>query len=137
MEVDAFNLFKDGLNNDDIEIKVKTMNEFEKYCVLYLDEMSLESSNDYDVKSDSFIGKCTLPGLDPNTDATKVLTFMVGGLTTRWKMKIAYHFTGNSLDGALMGPVIMDILSELKKIDLKVIDITSDMGSPNLALWSK
>ena len=47
----------------------------------------------WDVKSDSFIGNVKLGGLS-DTKATKCLTFMLAGLSVRWKQVVYYHFTG-------------------------------------------
>ena len=67
------------------------MNEKEVWCQLSMDEISLKSSIDYDVKSDSFIGIVTLPG--HSGKATKVLCFQLGGFNSRWKQ---YHYTGKT-----------------------------------------
>lgn len=68
-------------------------------------------------------------------EATHALAFMLGGVSTRWKQTVAYHFTGNSVDGAEFKPMIVDILKQAKDVGLHVTAVTSDMGSSNRALW--
>ena len=67
--------------------------------------------------------------------ATKALVFMLAGATTRWKQVVAYHYSGNSTDGAVYRPIILNILEAAASIGLHVVNITTDMGSPNRAMW--
>ncbi len=120
---------------DMLEQKALTLNEQERWCSLTMDEMSIRKSIDYDVKSDSFMGYVTLPGHDG--EASKALCVQLGGLATRWKQTVAYHFTGNSVNGKMLGPILKeDIMARAHKIGLKVSSITNDFGSSNLACWS-
>lgn len=59
---------------------------------------------------------------------------MLAGITTRWKQIVAYYFTGNSVKGETLKPVVLDIISRANGIGLHVSTITSDMGSANRAL---
>ncbi|KAG0417408.1 hypothetical protein HPB47_005650 [Ixodes persulcatus] len=54
---------------------------------------------------------------------------MLGGISSRWKQTVAYHFTGASKD------VCFDIIKEAEKIGIKVDVMISDMGGNNQALW--
>ena len=58
-----------------------------------------------------------------------------GGITSRWKQTIAYHYTGNSADGQTFKPIVFDIIKKATDIGLHVIAVTNDMGSGNRALW--
>ena len=44
---------------------------------------------------------------------------------------VAYLFTGNSVEGCAIKPVILDILAALKNIGISVAMITADMGPNN------
>ena len=57
------------------------------------------------------------------------------GITTRWKQTIAYYLTGSSVDGALLKPIILDILRSVQDVGISVCIITSDMGPNNQAMW--
>lgn len=64
-----------------------------------------------------------------------MLKFSLAGTTTRWKQVIAYHYTGNSTNGAIYKPIILNIIDKAASIGLHVVNITTDMGSPNRAMW--
>ena len=48
---------------------------------------------------------------------------------------MAYHYSGNSTDGAVYRPIILTILEAAMSTGLHVVNITTDMGSPNRAMW--
>ena len=118
-----------------LRVEVKSMVPEEKNCCLTLDEMSIKPTIDFDVKSGCFIGNVNLP--DHEGIATHVLVFMLGGLTTRWKQTVAYFFTGNATDGSAFVDIVLNIVACCREIGLTVVSVTSDMGSPNRAMWKK
>lgn len=75
-----------------MSLKITTLNEFEKDCVLVLDEMFITEGITYDVASKTFIGDITL--LQHQGIATHGLVFMLGGISSRWMQTVAYYFTG-------------------------------------------
>lgn len=60
---------------------------------------------------------------------------MLGGLFTRWKMVVAYFLTPDSIDGAILKPIIQKIIEKAESIGLYVHSVTSDMGPVNLSMW--
>lgn len=89
------------------------------------------------------IGKCTFPThVGP---AKKVLVIMCGGINRRWKVAMAYFFTGkknpkikdkaNNRDTVLKD-IILKITDKCEKIGLKVHSLTTDMGAENRAMWN-
>lgn len=68
-------------------------------------------------------------------NGTHGLVFMLGGIFTRWKLPVAYHFTPDSVDGAILKPIIETIIEKAEAIGLYVHSITSDMGPLNLGIW--
>jgi hypothetical protein len=71
--------FESGILSEVFEAlsyKAAAMTDQEKLCCLTMDEMSIRSSLDYDVKSDSFLGDSTIPG--HNGMAKKALVFQLG-----------------------------------------------------------
>ncbi|XP_025155233.1 uncharacterized protein LOC109504180 isoform X1 [Harpegnathos saltator] len=68
-------------------------------------------------------------------NATHALVFMLGGIFTRWKIPVANHFTPNSVDGAILKPIVETIIAKAEAIGLYVHSITSDMGPLNLGMW--
>lgn len=48
---------------------------------------------------------------------------------------MAYHYSGNFTDGAVYWPVIVSIVEAAALVGLHVLNVTTDMGSPNRAMW--
>lgn len=89
--------FKNGLLVEVINflaIKVNKMSEFDKECVLVIDEMYIEAGTQFDRSSNKVIGKSTFPS-ESKSLATNGLVIMLAGIATRWKQTVAYEFTGN------------------------------------------
>lgn len=61
-----------------------------------LDKMAIVPKIEYDGSTGSVRGYTTLPvpGAPGKVLATKVLVFMLGGLTSRWKQVVGFHYTG-------------------------------------------
>lgn len=115
-----------------LQVKVSAMKPEERECCLTLDEMCIQPGLQYDQSSSCLRGDVTLPG--HSGVATHALVFMLGGITTRWKQVVAYYFTGNSVEGETLKPVVLDILQRAKDVGLHISTVTSDMGSANRAL---
>ncbi|XP_049271728.1 uncharacterized protein LOC119395051 [Rhipicephalus sanguineus] len=110
------------------------MHDIEKDCVLFMDEMEISQGFDHDRSLDCLFGGTTLPQSNVQV-ANHALVFMIGGLNTRWKQVIAYHFTGRSVDGALLKDLVFHLIELCFNISLRVLVVTSDMGSANRAVW--
>lgn len=117
-----------------LKLKVVQMRPEERECCLTLDEMCIQEGLQYDRSSSCLRGGVTLPGHDGV--ATHALVFMLGGIATRWKQTVAYYFTGNSVRGETLKPVVLEVISRANDIGLHVSTVTSDMGSMNRALLS-
>lgn len=103
---------------------VKNMSENERDCMIVADEMAIIAGLVFDPSTKKMIGNCTFPShVGP---AKKVLVIMCGGISRRWKVAVAYFFTGKE------GPKIMDKKSSsgsvFKDIILKVIDKCEKIG---------
>lgn len=78
---------------DVLKRKSDTTHDIEKDCVLFMDEIKISQGFDHDRSLDCLFGGTTLPESNVQV-ANHALVFMIGGLNTRWKQVIAYHFTG-------------------------------------------
>lgn len=58
---------------------------------------------------------------------------MLGGISSRWKQIVAYHFTDKSSEA--YKSIVCEIIKIAEQIGLKVHCVTSDMGSLNQAMW--
>ena len=104
-----------------LSIKVKSMCDEERECVLSVDEMSIKAAVEFDNRSGHFIGDVTLP--EHSGVATHALVFMLGGISTRWKQIVAYFFTGNSTDGRVLCGIVNEIILSCDKIGLNVLSL--------------
>lgn len=117
-----------------LEIKIQTFKDtHEKECVLIMDEMAITPLNVFDVSLNKNVGNITLPNHEGT--ATNALVFMLGGISTRWKQTVAYYFTGPSINGTVYSEIITNLILKCESIGLKVMAVTSDMGSSNQRLW--
>ena len=111
------------------------MTEQERDCVLLLDEMAIKPSYEFDSRTGSVIGHCTIPGSKnksmDDTMATHAFVLMLCGLTTRWKQVVAYYFTGDSFSAEQIKKIILEIFTKASECNFKVLNVTMDMGGGN------
>ena len=91
-----------------LKLKAAGMGEMERECVLTLDEMAITPSVELHMGSGKLYGDVTLPG--HTGPATHACVFMLAGTTTRWKQIVAYHYSGNSTQGKVYKPIILEII---------------------------
>lgn len=117
--------------------KVATFKAEDRYAVIMLYEIQLTPSLDYDCTKSSVIGHSTLASSDQSAPAglaTHALVFMLGGVTSRWKQTVAYHFSPDSSDKKQVFNILFDIIRKCEAIGLSVDCVTSDVGSGNQAI---
>lgn len=117
-----------------LKLKVDLMEDNEKHCGLTLDEMSISEGWEYDTSTNKFFGNVTFPKLTDNSP-TDALVFMIGGLSTRWKQIVSYHFTDKTSAGEAYKNHIFELIRHSEESGLLVHSVTSDMGSLNQAMW--
>ena len=133
---------KAGLNVDNIESlrdKASSAAGIQRYVVLVMDEMKIQSNLVFDKYSGDLIGFVDLG--DPMTNyaclgdedvmATHALAFLVRGMCSDMKHIIAYYFTENVTSYQLMS-VFWKIVGVLEvSLNLWVIAAVNDGASPN------
>jgi len=60
---------------------------------------------------------------------------MICGIFTRWKQIVAYYYTPDVFNGAILKEIILKIIERAELISLKVHSVTLDMGAANQAMW--
>lgn len=111
------------------------MKSNENHCALSLDEMSIDGRWEFDESTKKYFGTVTFPEPSQN-QPSDALVFMIGGLSTRWKQVVGYHFTDKKSDGNAYKNIVSEIIRESERIGLLVHSVTSDMGTLNQAMWS-
>lgn len=95
--------------------------EIMRQCVLSFDEMSLEGSYAYDSKEDKIY-----------SPSTNINAYFVRGIHDSWKQMIAYE-----LDDSFHPQNILQMISILEVIGLRVRGMTCDFGGKNRGLLNK
>lgn len=121
---------------DMLKIKVSYFTEErEMFCTLLLDEMYITQAVEFDISTKTYFGNVTFP--NQSGKASHALVFMLGGISTRWKQVVAFYFTNGHCDGEVLKHIIIDIIKRAEDIGLRIMRVTSDMGSSNQAVWRK
>lgn len=118
-----------------MKLKVDLMDSNENHCALSLDEMSIDGKWEFDESTKQYFGTVTFPEATQN-HPSDALVFMIGGLTTRWKQVVGYHFTDKKSDGSAYKNIVLEIIKEAESIGLLVHSVSNDMGTLNQAMWS-
>lgn len=116
-----------------LKIKIETLKEIDKYCILCLDEMSLKAYLFYNSTRDKVIGFEDV-GLDNMyteqlLPACNVAVILVRGICKSWKQPLAYFFTNSTLNSSKLLNILHEAIIGLRNIGLKVLCVISDMGS--------
>ena len=127
--------------------KVQAMNEYEKFVGVFVDEAKITPGREYDCGSGSFIGHVTLNPPEEtmnerekegqnNQDrlAKNAFCIMICGLTTRWKQLVGWHLTDDSFCPKAVHAWLVELISLLQDIGLKVCSLTMDQGGNNVGL---
>lgn len=122
---------------DFLAIKVSQFKSgLDKFCGIILDEMKITPGQIFDHATNTYLGRTTLANQSKQYDtATHALVIMLGGIASRWKQVVAYYFTSGSVDTLKLKEIIEEIINKAETIGLRVISVTSDMGSVNTGLW--
>ena len=132
---------KAGINQENIEClreKTKQFTDLQRYVVLVMDEMKIQSNLVFDKVSGDLVGFVDLG--DPTTNeafaeeecvATHALAFLVRGLCTDMKHIVSYYFTWDITSFQIMS-IFWKAVSVLElSLSLWVIGAVNDGASPN------
>ncbi|KAK9737930.1 Transposase IS4 [Popillia japonica] len=112
-----------------IKLRVDTLEERNRECVICLDEMSLKSHLFYNVSADEIIGFQDIRNRRKAEIADHALVVMVRGLIYNWKQPLEYFFSHSSVDANELKEIIFESIERLHNIGLNVRLVVSDMGS--------
>jgi hypothetical protein len=64
------------------------------------------------------------------------LVFMLARVKACWKQVVGYYFTGNSVKTVIIiNDIIKNRLQKVKPLGFNIVNLTSNMGAGNQALW--
>uniref|UniRef100_A0A2H8TZB4 Transposable element P transposase n=2 Tax=Melanaphis sacchari TaxID=742174 RepID=A0A2H8TZB4_9HEMI len=113
---------KPGLNDfvfNFIKLKISNFKLNALDCVLYVDQMSIQSHFFYNISKDRIIGFNQLGSHKTFDKARQALVFMIRGINFKWKQKIAYYLLSSCTVNNLIS-IVFSIIRQLKNINLNV-----------------
>ena len=128
------------------ELKVPTMTEIEKNCVMNIDEMGIAPGVEYDSATQSYVGNITVPLSQKMQDerikengvynpavelAYHAISIVLVGLATNWRQLVAFHYTGKSFDPEFLAEWIKKVIIRVNSIGLTIQAIIMDMSTAN------
>ncbi|CAH2010919.1 unnamed protein product [Acanthoscelides obtectus] len=104
-----------------LKIKVDTFNDYQRPCVLYVDEVPLKPKIFYNITYDKVIGVVIDSATGDVAPARYVTVVMAQGVCAPWRQPIAYHFNGSRCNGVRLKRIVTDSLHKLTDMNLKVM----------------
>lgn len=114
-----------------LKIKIDALPELNKYRIFCIDEMSLKTHLFYNITTDKIIGFEDI-GYSQNCSqlpACNVAVIMVKGICHSWKQPLSYFFLNSTMKASDLLIIIQEAIRKIKSIGLKIVGLTSDMGS--------
>ncbi|KAG8170370.1 hypothetical protein JTE90_007642, partial [Oedothorax gibbosus] len=120
-----------------LKLKIASMYLKERYVSIMFDEMQIAEGLILDASTKCVIGTPTIPSANGSYEevAKHALVFFIGGVSTRWKQVVGYHFTGQSFCPITLKKEIFKIIQDCESIGLIIDSLVSDMGPHNQAFW--
>ncbi|SMN01866.1 hypothetical protein SPONN_135 [uncultured Candidatus Thioglobus sp.] len=125
--------------------EVKDLEDPRRYVSVVFDEMKVKQDLVYDKHSGHIVGFISLGSINDELAklengcvndveqppiAKQLLVFMVRGLFSHLTFPYM-HFGSRGVTGAILYPIVWEVIEQLESIGLKVMCITSDGASPN------
>ena len=127
--------------------KIQFLKPHERVIGLQIDETALEGKVEFDLTTQSFVGRPTIPasqtllekrqqqGLtEDKAIAVHALNIMIQGLILDFKQLIAFHYTDQSFCAKAVKRWLVYLIQRLEEIGFMVYSITTDMSPQNIAL---
>lgn len=114
---------------DSLKLKLKSLPENAKQCMICVDEMTLKRHLYYDTKTDEVIGFHNINGKLTPEIASDALVIMIQGILVKWNQPLAYALLASAKHYEELDLWLNEVLSKLSAIGIKVRAINSDQGS--------
>ncbi|CAL1266166.1 unnamed protein product [Larinioides sclopetarius] len=120
-----------------LKLKISSMLHEERYVCIMVDEMQISEGLSFDTSTKCVIGTPTIPSTNGTFEevAKHALVFFIGGISTRWKQVVGYHFTGQSIFPVTLKKVIFRLIEQCESIGMIIDSLVSDMDPHNQAFW--
>lgn len=115
-----------------IKIKVDSMTQMEKACVVLFDDMSIKQCLEYSPKYDLIEGFEDMGSLGRSSRIAKYATvFMVRGLFYQWKLPVGYFVTEKGMSGQKIKLTLQSCIENLNDVGLTVKAVVCDQSTTN------
>lgn len=115
-----------------LAIKVHTMEEKEKICVLMFDEIALKKQLEFNEAQDFIEGYQDLASLGRTTKfANSALVFYIRGLLYSWKTPFCYYVSAGPVKSDLLKIIIIEVIKKLRHLTLNPLALVCDQASNN------
>ena len=122
-----------------LQIEFAKLKDIETHGSLILDEMTVAPSETYIANLQKFCGPVDMAGVidaeDPNRLANRMLGFIFQGLSTNYKIPVAY-FLVNQLTAEELKALTVHVIEEVEKTGFKVDRLVTDNLSVNVSLFA-
>ena len=128
---------KSGFNDailQALEKKLANRPETSKFVSIVIDEMAIKEGLSYDSGRDVIEG-FSEGVTKTNQLANHAIAFMVKSIVDNWKQPIGYFLSSGPMSGNDMKILLLECISKLHSIGLKVLVIIGDQGSNNRNLF--
>ena len=112
------------------------MNTFEKDCIILWDEMRIKERITFNKSKDKLVGIVD-HGKNARelASAKEALVVMVKGLNTNWAFPISFYFSSGSTKSSALNSIILENITSVEKLGLKVRVGMCDMGLTNQGVF--
>ena len=118
--------------------KLRQTPEADRMVVLSFDEIQLRTKLSYLPASDRVEGVEDFGAMGKTSRlADHALTFMVRGLSQRWKQPIGYFFSAGPATAGVLETQLKRCIAQLRDAGLRVVTCVCDMGKTNQELYRK
>lgn len=112
-----------------LKLKVDSLEDNAKDCVICVDEMSIKSNLFYNISKDEIIGFHEIHNEKKFEPANNALVVMARGINADWKQPIAYFLLNASCSVTDLKDIIFKSVEKVNGIGLNTLAIISDQGS--------
>lgn len=125
-----------GIDNILIKIlkkNLKNLSDRQKYCIIVFDEVSLETSLQYNDSTGSITGFEDNGMSRTQNFADHALVFLIRGVVKKFKQPISYTFCKSTTSSYDLASQIKNVIRAVHSTGLKIVATVCDQGATNTA----
>lgn len=112
-----------------LKIKIESLDEINKYCIICIDKMSLKKHLFYNITRNKVIGFEDPQSYKSSINCIKCSSFYDWGYLSIMETTIVIFFSSSTMNTSDLLQIIKETIQKLRTIGLQVVGLTTDMGS--------